>query len=444
MNSDMRPTRVRYIIVGVTAVAALWMYIDRVCFSTLSPNIGADLGIGPKDMSFVLGAFFLTYALFQIPIGSLADVYGPRVVLTIAIVAWSLCTAVTSLAGGAAALLAVRLCLGICESGAYPAAAGLIRKWSSASERGRLSSFVAFGGRFGGAVAPALTGVVALDLLGDPVTRTAEWRGVFLLYGVLGLLAAAAFWMLVRDTPAKHPMANAAEAARVPPAGPVQHSPTPWALRLLALATSRNMWLFGATQFFVNVGWIFLITSMPGYLKDRFQVDLADIKWMQTVPLVASCIGTLCGGFFADLMFKSFGPRWGRVLPIASVMILCAIMYVIAIQMPTAWGVVTALAVMAFLVDLGVPSIWAFAQDVGGRHVGAALGWGNMWGNFGAAVSPVMLQMVRESLGWDAAFAVCAACFVCGVVTALNLNATVPVAPEEVPLDPEAADYQDP
>src|SRR4051812_21505975 len=122
MNFEARPTRVRYIIVGVTAVAALLMYIDRVCFLTLSPNIGADLGIGPKDMSFVLGAFFLTYALFQIPIGSLADVYGPRVVLTIAIVAWSLCTAVTSLAGGAAALLAVRLCLGICGSGAYPAA----------------------------------------------------------------------------------------------------------------------------------------------------------------------------------------------------------------------------------------------------------------------------------------------------------------------------------
>src|SRR2546421_10930205 len=86
---DPRPTRVRYLVVAVTAVAALWMYIDRVCFSTLAPDIGAELGIAPSDMSFVLGAFFLTYALFQIPIGSLADVYGPRVVLTGAIVAWS-------------------------------------------------------------------------------------------------------------------------------------------------------------------------------------------------------------------------------------------------------------------------------------------------------------------------------------------------------------------
>ncbi len=117
-------TKVRYYVVGATALAALWMYIDRVCFSTLSTPIGKDLGIDKDHMSFVLGAFFFTYALFQIPIGSLADRFGPRIVLTVAITAWSLCTAATSIAGGAALLLTVRLGLGICEAGAYPAAAG--------------------------------------------------------------------------------------------------------------------------------------------------------------------------------------------------------------------------------------------------------------------------------------------------------------------------------
>ena len=35
----------RYVIVGITAVAALWMYIDRVCFSTLA---------GPMKMELLL------------------------------------------------------------------------------------------------------------------------------------------------------------------------------------------------------------------------------------------------------------------------------------------------------------------------------------------------------------------------------------------------------
>ena len=438
------PTNVRYLVVAVTSFAALWMYIDRVCFSTLAPDVGAELGISPKDMSWVLGAFFLTYALFQIPIGSLADVYGPRVILTTAIVAWSLCTAATALAGGVAALLAVRLCLGACEAGAYPAAAGLVRKWASAEERGRLSSVVAFGGRIGGAIAPILTAFVAVRLLGDPDTGTRGWRGVFLLYGVLGLLAAVAFWFLARDTPAAHPWANRAEADRVPPAGPAHPSAAGWGRRLLALTVSGNMWLFGATNFFVNVGWAFLITSMPGYLKERFHVTTEEVGQMQTVTLVASCLGTACGGLFADLMYNALGPRWGRALPITIVLILCAVTYGLATQFTTAWGVVAALTVMAFLVDLGIPSIWAFAQDVGGRHVGAALGWGNMWGNLGAAASPVALQMLRESYGWDTAFAVCAACFVGGAACGLNLNARIPVSHPEPPRDHEAADYQEP
>ena len=438
-----RPTRVRYLVVAATALAALWMYIDRVCFSTLAPEIRQELGITEEDMSYVLSAFFFTYALFQIPIGTLADRFGPRVVLGIAIVAWSACTAVTSLAAGAVALLAVRLCLGVCEAGAYPAAAGLVRKWASAEERGRLSSIVAFGGRFGGAVAPVLTALAAVRLFGDPETGVRGWRGVFFLYGVLGLLAAVAFWWFARDTPAQHPWANAAEAARVPPAAPHPTSLLAWLVQLLAVALSRNMWLFGAAQFFVNIGWVFLITKLPGYLRDRFNVGTEEIGVMQTVTLVASCVGTFCGGIFADVMYKSLGPRWGRAAPIGAVLFLCAATYGIATQASTAWGVVAALTVMSFLVDLGIPSIWAFAQDVGGRQVGAALGWGNMWGNLGAAASPVALQYLRQEYGWDVAFTVCAVCFVAAAVCGLCLNARIPVFREDPTPDPEADAYRE-
>src|SRR5262245_53062244 len=438
---DPRPTNVRYLVVAVTAIAAMWLYIDRVCFSTLAPDIGKELGIEPGELSWVLGAFFFTYALFQIPIGSLADRYGPRVVLAVSIAAWSICTAATSIAAGAMGLLAVRLCLGACEAGAYPAAAGLVRRWASASERGRLSSVVAFGGRIGGAIAPFLTAWAALTWLGNPAAKEANWRGVFLLYGALGLLAALAFWIIARDSPDAHPWANQAEAARVPPTPAAPAIVTPWVQRLVALAASPNMWLFGATQFFVNVGWAFLITNLPTYLKDRFDVELDDIGRMQTVPLVASCVGMAVGGLFADLMYHRLGPRWGRAVPIGVVMFLCSITYLAATQLSSAWAVIGALTLMAFLVDLAVPSIWAFAQDVGGRQVGAALGFGNMLGNFGAAASPVVLHLIRREFGWDMAFAACAACFVVAGACGLSLNALIPVTRDEP--DAEAEDYRE-
>jgi len=447
MVDTERPTNVRYQVVAVTAVAALWMYIDRVCFSTLSKPVGQELGIDADDMSWVLGAFFFTYALFQIPIGSLADRYGPRIVLTISIAAWSICTAATSIAGGVLGLLVVRLALGACEAGAYPAAAGLVRRWAAASERGRLSSVVAFGGRIGGAVAPFLTAWAAVQWLGNPATETANWRGVFLLYGLLGLAAAVAFWLIARDTPAGHPWANSAEAARVPPPTPSAAPQPPWLLRLVALAASRNMWLFGGTQFCVNIGWVFLITSLPDYLNQQFNVDLKSVGTMQSAPLVASCLGMLVGGLFTDFMYRWLGPRWGRSVPIGIVMFLCANTYVVATRLSNPWAVIFVLSLMAFLVDLAIPCIWAFAQDVGGRHVGAALGWGNMWGNLGAAVSPVVLHLIRKHVSWDAAFLTCAGCFVLAGAMGLSLNALITVAPEgqaPEPLEPEQEDFHEP
>lgn len=443
------PTRVRYMVVAVTAFAAMWMYIDRVCFSTLLPAIRKDLEVGEDQMSYVLGAFFLTYAFFQVPVGLLADRFGPRIVLTCCIVAWSICTAATSLAMGAMALFLVRLCLGLTEAGAYPAAAGLVRRWSSPTERGLLSSIVSFGGRVGGAIAPIVTVFAAVILLGNPATKEQNWRGVFLLYGALGLIAALLFWLIARDSPRAHPWANAAEASRVPQPPPsnavtLRERLLAFLKGVLSFISSRNMWLFGAAQFFVNVSWVFLITSLPTYLVHRFNVNPDEVGEMQTVALMIGLVGMASGGFFADAMYRWLGPRWGRSVPIAIVMTLCAGTYALATQLPTAWGVIIALGMMAFLVDLGIPTIWAFAQDVGGRNVGAALGWGNMLGNFGAAASPVLLQIVRKEFGWDVAFFLCAGSFVLAGVCGICLNALIPVVREEPAATPEAQDYREP
>ena len=163
----------RYFIVVITAVAALFLYIDRVCFSTLADPVQKDLGLTDPQKEFVLSAFFWTYALFQIPMGSLADRFGARLVLALSIAAWSAVTLATGFAQTFFALVAIRLLLGITEAGAYPAAAGLIKAWARPQERGRFSSIVALGGRIGGAVAPYLTAALGLALVGVAVVEYA-------------------------------------------------------------------------------------------------------------------------------------------------------------------------------------------------------------------------------------------------------------------------------
>jgi len=423
----------RYFIVGITAVAALWMYIDRVCFSTLADPAQKDLGITDEQKEFMLGAFFFTYALFQIPMGSLADRFGTRTVLAISIAAWSLVTAATGFVNGFITLLVVRLLLGITESGAYPAAAGLVKNWALPTERGRFSSFVALGGRIGGASAPKLTAWLAISLGGVALVTTigdnpsgVNWRGVFLIYGLCGLVVAVLFWLLVRD----HPPRDAHLGAR--PA-PVAMGPKQFVQQLGILANDRNMWLSGSAQFGVNIGWAFVVTLLPSYLNQVHQVPLEERGNMQSVVLYVGCTGMILGGFVTDMLRRRLGPRLGRSIPIGVTLSGCAVAMVLIPALPTPWAIVAALGAMAFLVDFHNPSIWSFAQDVGGRRVGAALGWGNMWGNLGAAISPRLLGGFAREAGWDATFVLCGLLFAGAAACGFLLNATKPIEGESNP-----------
>jgi sugar phosphate permease len=441
------PGRIPYLIllVGITSLAAFWLYIDRVCFSTLADPIQKDLAISDEQKGVILGAFFFTYAIFQIPLGMSADRFGPRLVLALSIIAWSLVTASTALVGGFAALMAVRLMLGVTESGAYPAAAALIKRWAPAGVRGLCSSMVALGGRIGGAVAPFLTAWLAVALLGFGLPDWANnasgvnWRGVFLLYGGCGVAVAVLFWLVVRDHPpavAAPPVApleeegEEAEWHAMPPAPESQRPEAPPAsilAQLGLLATSRNMWFFGGVQFCVNIGWVFVITLLPTYLNEVFQVPLQQRGQMQSLVLTIGLCGMFFGGLTTDLLRYLLGPRLGRTVPLGITLGGCAVALLLIPTFASVWLVVAALGVMAFLVDLHNPTIWSFAQDVGGKNVGAALGWGNMWGNLGAALSPVLLTTIRAQAGWDAAFIVCGGSFAVAAICGLLLDATKPV-----------------
>ena len=413
----------RYFIVGVTAAAALLLYIDRVCISILADPIQLDLELAPREKELALSAFFFTYALFQIPIGSLADRYGPRAVLTASIVAWSAVTAMTGLAWSFASLLTFRLLLGLCESGAYPAGAALVKRWAKPEERGRLNAIVLFGGRIGGAFAPALTttvgkSLVAVGIAGTAIgDSTANWRDVFLLYGACGLAVAALFWLFVRDRPQRE--ANGTQNAGAPPS---------FSQALKLIGRNRTTWCFGALQVCLTLPWAFLVTLLPTYLKDaNVEIDLRST--IQTGILLAGCAGMILGGLLTDAVNKRLGPRWGRSLPPAILMLLCGSQSLLLSLSPALWVAVAALAITSLCLDLSLPSLWSYAQDVAGKNAGAVFGFGNMCGNLGASLSPLLLGAVSRAAGWEGAFAVCASCYFVAAIFGLLLDASKPLDP---------------
>jgi MFS family permease len=218
-------------------------------------------------------------------------------------------------------------------------------------------------------------------------------------------------------------LAEADSPAAKPAAG------IPWGL----LVRSGNMWLSGLMQFGINLGWVFLITRLPRYLSEVHKVPIEERAVMTAVPLFAAWVGMFTGGLLTDFLTARLGRRWGRALPIGVTQVVCCLVFLTCPWLPGAWLVIVALSVMAVCVDLGVPAIWAFAQDVGGRNVGATVGWGNMWGNLGAAASPVLLSQIQGMAGWPAVFVACAVAFLVASLAGFCLDASRPLSPPQEP-----------
>jgi MFS transporter, ACS family, glucarate transporter len=70
----LRSTSVRFVLL-VTG-ANLLGHMDRVCISVLAPKLRTDLGFSASDIGLIFGAFGLSYALFQVPWGMIADRRG--------------------------------------------------------------------------------------------------------------------------------------------------------------------------------------------------------------------------------------------------------------------------------------------------------------------------------------------------------------------------------
>jgi MFS family permease len=180
-----RPTRVRYGVVGFAVALAVIQYVDRVCISQAAPLVSEDLGLSPRQMGYVFSAFTLAYALFEIPGGYLGDRIGPRKVLLRIVLWWSFFTVATGWAWSWLSLVTTRFLFGAGEAGCFPNLAKALHRWLPPDERTRAQGLLWMSARWGGAATPLLV-YFALQHV--------HWRTAFLLFGLLGVAWAAAFF----------------------------------------------------------------------------------------------------------------------------------------------------------------------------------------------------------------------------------------------------------
>src|SRR3954447_5528022 len=200
------PTRIRHVVLWLTVAAYMITYIDRVVISAAVPSIQEAFGFSIVTMGWILGAYQLAYALFQIPGGWLGDRFGPRRALPAIVAWWSAFTAATALTWSAASMMVCRFLFGMGEAGAFPIATRSLSRWMLPAERGFAQGVTHAGSRLGGALTPVLV-VFIIGLYG--------WRGPFYIFAVLGLAWAAVWYWFYRDSPNEHRRVNEGERALI-------------------------------------------------------------------------------------------------------------------------------------------------------------------------------------------------------------------------------------
>jgi MFS family permease len=399
-------------------------YFDRVCIVRVQKDVQRELHLDDGQMGLVFGAFWLAYALFEIPAGWLGDRFGARLALTRVVLAWSLFTVLTGCATGYGSLLAYRFLFGAGEAGAYPNMARVQSAWLPVAARGRFGGLLWLAARWGGAFSPFLFAAL-IRWIDTPAVRGAlgavpglaglsAWRIGFFIAGLVGVVWCLAFFPWFRNDPAAKASVNAAELALIRSGRQADEAkghghiePGMWR----ALVTSRSLWAIMAYYVFASFGWSFFVSWMPKYLDDvhGMKFDISESVWKQ--PLLYGGVSCLVGGLLSDWLVRRSGRKWlGRaVFPLTGMTTAAVAMYCVRyVDDPNHAVVLMCLAGAAH--DFGQGANWASIVDIGGRYAGVATGLINL-GNIGNVIQPRIGAWIFNRYDWNTLFTVLSTSF---------------------------------
>lgn len=353
--------------------------LDRYIMNYAVVSITGDLQLDASSTGIILSAFFLGYAIMQIPGGWLADKFGAKRVLLMSVIMWSIFTGLTAIAWSLTAMIVIRFLFGIGEGGFQPSSSKIIATIFPKEERGRAMSIMLTSGGIVSLIVPLL----AAYLLG-----TIGWRMMFIIIGAIGAIIAFLYWKYI-----KLPQDEAAIAGTENTTNKVNFK------ELLKTPLMWNLIIAYFCIYAVNWG---LVSWIPTYLQKNRGLDLMSIGWAQTIPAITTIIGVYGSGYIIDKLPKGMEKVLGSIS--------CAVIGLLLYLMFTAKtvslfiGYQTVVSIfIAFVITL-LPVI--VLKKLPSSITGSAMGIANTGGQLAGFVTPMAIGFMVDAFNgsFDAAF----------------------------------------
>jgi ACS family glucarate transporter-like MFS transporter len=426
MNS-FTPTRIRWVLVACITFMVAIFFVDRVNISIAGHSISQDYHLTDRQLAKIFSAFFLGYAIFQIPAGWVVDRLGPRRVLAFGAMWWAVFTALTASlpVGITQAFLiiwSVRFLLGLGESVIFPSSNRWVANWIPTAERGLANGMIFAGVGGGSALAPPIVRYVMVHL---------GWRASFWGCGVLGLAAAAGWYWMARDHPDQHPWLNDAEREWIHQGLPQRDSLDAPKISWGAMLGSKDVWALTISYFCFGYSPGIYFTWFFIYLTRVRGLNLQTASYYTMLPFIAMSLGSVVGGWLADVVCRRFGRWWGRCGVAAFGLLGAGIFLTAAFQVSTAIAASVILAAGAGSLYLAQSAYWALSADFGKGSAGSLSGFMNMCCQLGIALTAITTPLIAAHYGWPASFLTAAAFCVLGGVLWLFINPSCSLTPSE-------------
>jgi ACS family hexuronate transporter-like MFS transporter len=393
------PGRYRWVIVALLFAATAINYIDRQMLGVLKPTLQADMGWTEADFARIVFWFQFAYAVGYAGFGRIVDRVGARLGYMVAIVIWTLSHMAHGLAGSVGQFALARVGLGIGESGSFPAGIKAVTEWFPQRERAFAIGLFNAGANVGAIITPLL--VPAIVLLFD-------WRMAFFLTGGFGIFWAVVWWVVYRS-PGDSKSVSARELAYIRQDPPDSSAPMAWR----SLLVQRETWAYALGKFFIDPIWWFFLFWLPGYLFERYQLDLKSFGLPLAAIYLISDFGSVGGGWLSSRLIRAgVSVNLARKLT----MLVCAAMVApiwFAQDVSSLWGAVLLIGLAAAGHQAFSANLMTLPSDLFPQNaVGSVVGIGGTIGAIGGMGMALFTgQILDTTHSYALLFAICASAY---------------------------------
>eukprot|EP00418_Pyrodinium_bahamense_P100183 CAMPEP_0179030622 /NCGR_PEP_ID=MMETSP0796-20121207/10657_1 /TAXON_ID=73915 /ORGANISM="Pyrodinium bahamense, Strain pbaha01" /LENGTH=412 /DNA_ID=CAMNT_0020726803 /DNA_START=71 /DNA_END=1309 /DNA_ORIENTATION=- len=267
----------------------------RNCMGPMIVAMSPELGYTAVDKGLILGAFSAGYMLTQMPGGILADRFGAKPVLSLAIVSVSLCLLVLPCAAGMSlhCLLWLLWAAGFMCGPVFPAMQAMSSKWTYGGLKSYASSVCGAGTTAGSLLALGLT---------SPLATVIGWRMTSVVLGCT-CLSFGVLWLLkAQDSPDGAPSALSAQDS------PTVSSNSTWPqlfrcwAKILLAPPVLSIFLVHCSQVVVRT---FLASWMPTYYDEVLRVSSEAAAVYLVIPEILGMASSLLAGRAARSLEQS-------------------------------------------------------------------------------------------------------------------------------------------